>query len=237
MTRQMLDSINAARLPVDAVLVGAYVDGHYANEAAVRARCPQATVVTITVLGTAGANVADCEPGDLTPSSAADWAAREIAAGRKPTLYCNLSTWPSVQAEVAKRRITVSYWIAHYDGLAEMIGGAIAKQYQERTDQNLDYGIAADYWPGVDPDPLIPPALPNISQEAPVTPADIAAIAKAVVDQTIARVMEDLTHPHTLVNIRAAIDAHAASSAPGAAVNLDALAAKIADLLAARLAK
>lgn len=172
MTRQLLDSVTAARLPADARLVGAYVDGHYANVAAVRARCPRATVVTITVLGTAGANVADCEPGDLTPASAADWAAREIAAGRKPTIYCNLSTWPSVQTEVAKRRITVSYWIAHYDGKAEMIPGAVAKQYQERTDQNLDYSIAADYWPGVDPPPAKPHALPDISQPKPAPQED-----------------------------------------------------------------
>jgi hypothetical protein len=152
MTRAMYDSVTAARLPADAKLVGAYVDGMYANEAAVRARCPQARVVTITVRGEAGADVIDCETGDATPAEAAAWAAAERAAGRLPTIYCNLSTWPAVKAAVAAQHVTsVSYWIAHYDGQAVMVDGAVAKQYQERTDQNLDYSIAADYWPGVDP--------------------------------------------------------------------------------------
>ena len=161
--RQMLDTVNAARLPVDASMVGAYTDGLYANEAAVRARCPHALVVTITPHGLAGANVGDCETGDLTPFSAAAWAAREVRSRRKPTIYCNLSTWSLVKTEVSKVGITgkVSYWIAHYDNIAKLIPGAVAKQYIERTDLNLDFSVAADYWPGVDPEPIPAPNLPE----------------------------------------------------------------------------
>lgn len=168
MTRAMYDSVTAARLPTSAALVAAYTDGRYANEAAVRKQCPHATVVRITVRGNPGAHVVDCEPGDVTPAGAAQWAVVELKAGRRPTIYCNLSTWPAVQHEVSRRGIAgqVSYWIAHYDGKAEMIPGAVAKQYIERKDQNLDYSIAADYWPGVDPVPALhkttppPPAPP-----------------------------------------------------------------------------
>ena len=164
--RTMYDTVNADRLPADARLVAAYVDGLYANEAAVRARCPHATVVTITVFGHSDAHVIDCEAGDATPPQAAAWAKAQIAKGHKPTIYCNLTAWPMVKAEVAKAGIpagAVSYWVARYDGKAEMIPGAVAKQYQERTDQNLDYSIAADYWPGVDPTPPAPakPAPPK----------------------------------------------------------------------------
>lgn len=156
MTRAMLDTVSPDRLPVDALLVGAYVDGMYANEAQVRARCPHATVVTITTRapGKPGAHVADIEAGDLTPEQGAQWAANEVKAGRLPTLYCNLSTWPEVKQHVAAHGISVSYWIAHYDDKPEMIPGAVAHQYVERTDQNLDYSVAADYWPGVDPAPI-----------------------------------------------------------------------------------
>lgn len=156
----MFDTVTAARLPADAELVAAYVDGTYANEAEVRARCPQATVVTITTRppGHPGANVADVETYDFTPEQGAAWAARELAAGRQPTLYCNRSTWPAVRYQVRAHGVAgrVSYWIAHYDGRAELIPGAVAKQYLERHDQNLDYGIAADFWPGVDPAPVPP---------------------------------------------------------------------------------
>lgn len=66
--------------------------------------------------------------------------------------------------------------------------------------------------------------------EEPVTDAEIAAIAKAVTDQVITRVMEDATHPHTLVCIKNAVDQVQAGG-----VDLDALATKVADLLAKRL--
>lgn len=170
----MYDSVTAKRLPPNATLVAAYTDGRYANEVAVRAQCPHATIVRITVRGNPDRDVIDCETGDATPEQAAVWAANELAAGRLPTIYCNLSTWPEVQRHVKAHGITgkVSYWIAHYDGKAEMIPGAVAKQYQERTDQNLDYSIAADYWPGVDPDVIHkttppPPAPPGPSKPLP----------------------------------------------------------------------
>lgn len=152
MSRAMFDSVTAARLPSNATLVGAYADGHYQNVDAVRRQCPHATVVTITVKGNPGANVADVETGDLTPEQGAQWAANEVKAGRLPTLYMNLSTWPEVQRHVAAHGIAgkVSYWVAHYDGKADIPAGAVAKQYQERKDQNLDYSLAVDHWPGVD---------------------------------------------------------------------------------------
>ena len=160
----MFDSVTPARLPSNATLVGAYMDGIYANVTAVRQQCPHATIVVITVFGHPGANVIDCENGDATPEEAALWAANEIAAGRKPTIYMNDSTWPEVQQHVAAHNITgkVSYWVAHYDGVANIPAGAVAKQYQERTDQNLDYSLAADYWPGVD----------HSSQATPVRPTN-----------------------------------------------------------------
>jgi hypothetical protein len=169
----MYDSVTAKRLPPNATLVAAYTDGHYANEAAVRAQCPHATIVRITVRGNPDREVIDCETGDATPEQAAAWAATEIKAGRRPTIYCNLSTWPEVQRHVKAHGIAgkVCYWIAHYDGKAEMIPGAVAKQYIERKDQNLDYSIAADYWPGVDQAPTIhkttPPPKPPPAKPLP----------------------------------------------------------------------
>jgi hypothetical protein len=150
--RAMFDSVTPARLPANATMVACYRDGSFANEAEVRRRFPHATIVTITVNGSHDCEVGDCENGDMTPQSAAAWAKKEIARGNKPTIYCNESTWPDVKAEVARLGITVSYWIAHYDGICDIPAGAVAKQYQERKDQNLDYSAVASHWPGVDPE-------------------------------------------------------------------------------------
>lgn len=192
MTRAMYDSVNAARLPADAKLVACYVDGHYANEAAVRARCPHATVVTITVLGHSDANVIDCEAGDATPDQAAAWAKAQIGKGKHPTIYCNLSTWPSVQQAVKAAGVpagSVSYWVAHYDAKAEMIPGAVAKQYQERTDQNLDYSIAADYWPGVDPAPV---AAEAVAPPRPTGPSTFTTLRRGSHGDVVAHLQRDL---------------------------------------------
>lgn len=174
MTRTMFDSVTVGAIPPTAQLIGCYVDGRYVNVGQARQRFPHATIVTITVLGAAGAHVCDCETGDLTPPHAAQWAAREHQAGRHPTIYCNASTWPAVRAEVAKTELKpadVSYWIAQYDNQPHIPAGAVAKQYIDRGPhgENVDISVVADYWPGVDPAPKPPaPPTPAPSEETTV---------------------------------------------------------------------
>lgn len=101
MMSTMYDSVNASAIHgaiSSPEIVAGYIDGRYAWAASDWSLFPEAQHVTITVFGQAGANVADCETGDLTPSQAATWAEAEINAGRTPTIYCNASTWPSVTA-------------------------------------------------------------------------------------------------------------------------------------------
>lgn len=157
MTRTLYDSTNVADIPADATMVAGYVDGKWATFPALAARFPHAVRVSITVFGWDGtgkhvpADVCDCESGDLTAAQAARWAREETQAGRQPTIYCSLSAWSTVKAAVAAVGAgPVSYWIADYDGSAVIPAGAVAKQYRSDTNQNLDYSIVADYWPGVD---------------------------------------------------------------------------------------
>lgn len=156
--RTMYDSISVDAIPADAQMVAGYVDGRWPTFTALETRFPHATRVSITVLGTAGANVADCETGDLTPQGAAGWAARELAAHRRPTIYCNANTWPTVEKTLGGIAPHVSIWLADYDGVADVPAGTVAKQYRSDTAQNLDYSVVVDYWPGVDPLPLPKPA-------------------------------------------------------------------------------
>lgn len=159
MTRTLYDSTNVADIPKDADMVGAYVDGRYANVAAARERFPHARLVTITVLGTAGANVCDTEPGNIGPEGAARWAKAELDAGREPSIYCMASQWGAVKAacrEVGVKVGDVSWWIADYDNDPAIPRGAVAKQYADPATHgkgHFDLSSVRAFWPGVDPKP------------------------------------------------------------------------------------
>jgi hypothetical protein len=98
----------------------------------------------IDVLGTDPhkASVADVEKFDMTPDSLAEWIPARLDAGPQdghgePTWlarpYCNLSTWPSVRAVVArldaKYRRQVRYWIANPTGIRHLVPGSAATQF------------------------------------------------------------------------------------------------------------
>lgn len=176
--RTMHDGVTVADLPANATMVAAYVDGQYANAHTMRQRFPHAKLVTITVTGQAGANVIDCEPGDVGPNKAASWAAAEVKAGRHPTIYCMASSWPTVKKAVVKQGIRgkVNYWIADYDGKPEVPAGAVAKQYlgsPGNSPGHYDVSVVADHWPGVDPEPKPKPAKKVPAKPAKHIPAPV----------------------------------------------------------------
>jgi len=154
MTRTMYDAVTVSRVPSTATMVAAYVDGHYANVAAMRDRFPNARLVTIAVFASTNAGtVLDVETGDATPTQAPGWVVKRRKAGVDPTVYCSESLWPSVRQ--AFRSLNVPephYWIAHYDSVPLIPEGAIAKQYKNTP--GYDISVVADYWPGVDPRPV-----------------------------------------------------------------------------------
>jgi hypothetical protein len=120
----MYDSTNPGAIPANAQLVAAYVDGFGGYTAAV-ARFGASKVVSISV-GNNNADVADVETGAMTPGDLPGWIARQVARGvKRPVVYCNESTWPSVKAAVGGAN--VSYWIANPGGNG-IISGADAVQ-------------------------------------------------------------------------------------------------------------
>lgn len=163
-TRRMYDSTSIADIPKDAEVILAYADGRYANVADAKRRFPKAQVVGITVLGLPDADVCDCENGLLTVEEAARWAAGRVKAGQHPTIYCNRSTWQSAKDAVEKvlHPDEVSWFIAEYDGVAEVPDGAVAKQFASpdgsgagKISGHYDASVCvpAPNWPGVDPQP------------------------------------------------------------------------------------
>lgn len=156
--RTMYDAVTAANIPKTATMVAGYVDKIRLEPwtAADWARFPAAVKVQIVKKASSNfGHVLDVETGDATPTEAPGWVKARRAAGADPTVYCNASLWPAVQAAfVAAKVAHPHYWIARYDGVQQLptLNGitAVAKQYAGDVAPGIDLSVVADYWPGVD---------------------------------------------------------------------------------------
>lgn len=152
--RFMYDSINVARLPATAKMFAGYVNGRWPTFNTLRAAYPRATCISIAVTVDVDADVLDVEKGDAYPTQAPAWVVRQRNRGATPTVYCSLNTWPEVKQAFADAGVDEPlYWIAHYDGMSAIPDGAIAKQYT--GGDGYDLSSVADYWPGIDPEPVL----------------------------------------------------------------------------------
>ncbi len=153
MTRFMYDAVTPKRIPSDASMVAGYADGRFANltEAEMAQRFPHAKRVSIAVHPTTRAQVLDVEPGCSSPEEAVRWCTRTMADtdNKHLTVYCNTSTWPQVRGAFHHAGVTEpNYWVARYDGKAQIPDGALAKQYQNTP--GFDRSVVTDHWPGID---------------------------------------------------------------------------------------
>lgn len=159
--RTLYDSVNINAIPANPEMVAGYVNGRWPTYNSLIQKFPQAVHVSIAVTANADAQVLDVETGDATPGQAPAWAQRQRQEGRDPTVYCNSSTWGAVRQAFQNARVAEPhYWIAQYDNNPTIPAGAVAKQYRSDTNQDLDYSVVADYWPGVDSAPAPPPPVP-----------------------------------------------------------------------------
>lgn len=150
----MYDSTNAANIPTNAGVVAGYVDGKYAWTQADWDRFPNAVKVRIAVFATTNdGDVLDCENGDATPTKCPGWITMRQAAGVPvPTIYCNLSTMPVVQA--ACQGLTYNLWIADWTGKSHLVQGSVATQYA--ADGTYDLSLLSEGWPDVANVPPVP---------------------------------------------------------------------------------
>lgn len=151
------DSTTATDIPADATFVKGYVDGRYRWTQADWDRFPNAVKVrTACFASTDDGHELDIEDGCSTPQQAPGWVAMRRRAGVDPTVYCNLSTWPTCRQAFADQGVPEPHWdIAHYTGIPHLIDGSVATQYadEKMTGFHFDLSLIADYWPGVEPDP------------------------------------------------------------------------------------
>lgn len=134
------DAVTAGNLPTEALFGFYYVDGRFANEAAVRARCPRAKLQSITVFG-GDADICDSETGDLDIPRTLAWVERRLAAGAyRPGVYANRDRWENLGllAALEKYGQRIKRWQASFDGVAAIPPGYDAKQFADPGPVDLD---------------------------------------------------------------------------------------------------
>lgn len=164
----MIDSVTGNAIPLNTPIVAGYGDGPYGPgdpygsgwSTAAWAQYPGQHVV-ITVKGTPGMRVADCESGAMTVPQTVQWARNEITAGRRPTIYADQWDWANeidqALAAVNLRRVRdLDGWVAHV-GPAIVPSGFVAVQYAQGVPggrgHNVDLSITNGIWPGMAPPP------------------------------------------------------------------------------------
>jgi hypothetical protein len=160
------DAVAVATMPADAEFIGAYIDGWSPTLATVRAQFPNVPVdhiATFTTGSTAGAHVCDCENGDDTPASAAQWAHEEILAGRSPTIYVEVENFRAVEQALGDYGLAfglgpgqVKCWSAYWNGVAELVttspvdgkpmAGQIGKQFEMVSRFTYDISVVLLSW-------------------------------------------------------------------------------------------
>lgn len=148
----LYDAVTAENIPADAEYAAYYTDGRFANETAIRARCPHATLLSITVTPTVGADCCDCETGDLTAAQAEAWVRESLAAGHyRPVVYADASNWSSgLAAALEKYGSQIRRWVADYNDEPSIPSGYDAHQY---STGNVDTSVCADDFFAAKPKP------------------------------------------------------------------------------------
>lgn len=158
----MYDAINAENLPVGGDLYAGYIDGHYNDYAAIKARFPNTLVVSIATNPSSKAIIGDGPPDNGTWPEWVQWTTNMRAQGIDPWMNTNVSNWAAGKAAYATAGVAEPHWwIAHYDNDPTLPAGAGMKQYASNS--LYDTSVCADYLPGIDPAPVVVP--PTTSEE------------------------------------------------------------------------
>jgi len=126
------DSVTPAAIPAHH-MIATYATGGFAVPAS---QVAGRQVLWIDTQGTDPAAAAlDVEPGDATPSIAAQWAWHKLTAtpGAVARIYTMISEWPAVKAAIAglpqRMQSHIRYWIADPTGVPHIVPGASATQW------------------------------------------------------------------------------------------------------------
>jgi peptidoglycan hydrolase-like protein with peptidoglycan-binding domain len=119
-TLYLFDDVNAALVPSGAEYVAYYVDGEFGNYNAVKARFPNAVLVSIAVNPKDDADALDVEQFDATIGDVYFWLKRQLARGvERPVIYISGGRVDSMMLTMNAngfQRIEYRIWTAHYTG-------------------------------------------------------------------------------------------------------------------------
>ena len=173
MVRTMYDVSTAEYAPDGGDLYAGYIDGNYQSYEGLRRRFPGKLIVPIAVFPSTDAGlVFDGPPDNGTWDHVVDWVVMRRRSGVDPTVYTDAADWATAVATFNNRGVAPPHWwIAHWNGIAEVPGGAVAKQYASNA--RYDTSLVLDYWPGVDSAPTHPPAPGPAPHPAPPPPPNL----------------------------------------------------------------
>lgn len=146
MTETLYDSDNPDAIP-DGVNAGGYISGYAAPDWLSRGfkRFPNARRINVTPL-IDGGDTFDVENGDFLPWEAPEAVQKARARGVvDPWVYLSYDLWAPTKTEFHLRGIAEPlWWVALYDGIAELLPGAVAKQYADpaRIPGNPHYDLS-----------------------------------------------------------------------------------------------
>lgn len=146
------DAVDVAAIPASAQIILAYIDGGYRTFNAVRARFPNALILTVTTNGLNSADICDVESGDATPAIAA----RGVAAGLYGTVYSDTSTHGALVAAI---RGAWQWYAADPTGTPHLVPGSVATQWAwpgHGSPGNYDISVTNGVYPNA-PAPVTPP--------------------------------------------------------------------------------
>ncbi len=134
------DAVQVSAIPSNATTILAYVDGRYRTYAAVKARFPQARILTVSTTGATPANILDVEPGNIQPQGARLW----VEAGFGHIIYSDRAD--KVRLDQALAGLTWQWYAADPTGVAHLVPDSIATQWawpEHGSPGNYDMSVAA----------------------------------------------------------------------------------------------
>lgn len=155
----MFDDVTVSLLPAGFDAYAAYVDGRFANFAAVKARFPHVNILSVDVNGSnTDANALDIEPGDDTNAGAVPWVREKlIRRDRRIVVYTSVSNVDALVNTLAIAGIARSsykIWSAHYAAGEHICGPGTCRltsfacdgtQYTDRANgDSLDESLLDD---------------------------------------------------------------------------------------------
>lgn len=151
------DAVDVAAIPAGGAFILAYIDGDYVTLPAVRARFPNARILTVTTDGRNKADLCDVESGDATPATFA----QGFRDGLYDTAYSDVTTKPALDA--ACEGLDWNWFAADPTGVEHIPPGAIGCQWAwgqlGQVPGNYDADVVLASW--LDPAPTPSPDPPG----------------------------------------------------------------------------